>query len=127
MLPSFYRGENRLIEAKPCAQEHSKRREGIPTALSQPHLALQHYFWYTCAYWNWFAVSAEPMGKSRDLKFLLVVTEGRNLQKETTEYTQCLSPFSSQCKPHSRLALQITRGAEEHLSTVEGPCIHLGY
>lgn len=48
--------------------------------------------------------------------------DSRNLKKETINYTPFL--LSSQCKLHSRLALQIKRGMEERSSTLEGPCTH---
>lgn len=73
-----------------CSGSQLVTGKEFPAALPQPHLALLSYFWGTFAIWNCFALSAEPMGKSRGLKFHLVIIEGRNLKKETIKYTQCL-------------------------------------
>lgn len=47
-------------------------------------------------------------------------------QKSKERLSSTLSPFSSQCKLHNWLAIQIMWSTEEHLSTLEGPCACLG-
>lgn len=84
---SFYKGGNRPAKVKPFAWDCTAGKvKEIPGPFLTPPCPPAP----TWASWNWFALSAEPTGKSRGLKFHLVMTESRNLRKETMTYTHSL-------------------------------------